>query len=897
MTLDTNKGATPMMAQYIEIKGANPDSLLFYRMGDFYELFFEDAEIASRSLGIVLTKRGKHQGYDIPMCGVPVERADEYLQRLIAAGHRVAVCEQMEDPAEAKKRGPKSVVRRDVTRLVTPGTITEEKLLDPTRANLLLAISRIRENDGSWRYGIASTDISTGQFKVVEVNEASLLAEISRLDPREIVIPDRLIDETGPLKSLHRDMPGVFTPIARDGFDAASAERRLQSYFGVSSLSGFGAFTRAELSAAAAVIAYIERTQLGNRPPISPPSRDSENHIMQIDAATRANLELGRTLTGERQGSLLSVIDKTVTSAGARLLAERLAGPSTDPSVIGERHDSVAFFLDHNPLRAEIRNQLKATPDIARALSRLAMERGGPRDLAALRDAFHIAHAIAFVIKNSKGSPIEINRAIIALQSLDPDLANLFNLALSDDLPLNKRDGGFIREGYSSELDQLRQLRDESRHVIASLQARYIEVSGVRTLRIKHNNFLGYFIEVPQAAGELFLQPEYAALFIHRQTMQGAMRFSTTELADLETRIASAADKALSIEWGLYNELAGRAIAATEAIKQAADALAIIDVAAAFGELAHSMSYIRPVMTTDLDFNVEGGRHPVVEEALKRQGDVFVANDTDLSPPIDLMAGRIQVVTGPNMAGKSTYLRQNALIAVMAQTGAYVPARHAKIGIVDRLFSRVGAADDLARGRSTFMVEMIETAAILNQATERSLVILDEIGRGTATFDGLSIAWATIEHLHEKNRCRALFATHFHELTALSKRLSRLTNATMRVTDHHDEVIFLHEVVAGTANRSYGIQVAKLAGLPRTVIERATMILSELEASDRQAPVERMIDDLPLFSALSNRIPSSPAVVQSVDPVRALLESIHPDELTPRDALEWLYRLKAEAKV
>ena len=886
---------TPMMAQFIEIKGANPDSLLFYRMGDFYELFFEDAEIASRTLGIVLTKRGKHQGNDIPMCGVPVERADEYLQRLIAAGHRVAVCEQMEDPAEAKKRGPKSVVRRDVTRLVTPGTITEDRLLDPSRANLLVAVARARQDDGSWRYGLASADISTGKFRVTETEEASLLAEIARLEPREILLPDTLIDEPGPLKMLYRDMPAAVTPMARDGFDAMSAERRLSSFFSVASLAGFGTFSKAELAAAAAITAYIERTQLGVRPPLSPPTRETTNAAMQIDAATRANLELTRTLSGERQGSLLATIDYTVTAPGARLLAERIAGPLTILEDIQTRHDSVAFFLDRRALRHELRTALKATPDMGRALARLAMDRGGPRDLAALRDAFHLAQSVSTRIKGNDETPLEIRTAGHALDALNSDLAAYFHNALSDDLPLNKRDGGFIRAGFSTALDEIRSLRDESRRVIASLQANYIEQTGAKTLRIKHNNFLGYFLEVPQAAGEQFLQPPHSALFIHRQTMQGAMRFSTVELADLDSRIASAADQALALELDIFADLSQRVVAQMEAIKQAADALAIIDVSTAFAELADDQSYIRPTLTNGLDFDIESGRHPVVETALKRQGAAFVANHAVLSPPDGSPSGRIQIITGPNMAGKSTYLRQNALLAVLAQAGAYVPAKRATIGIVDRLFSRVGAADDLARGRSTFMVEMIETAAILNQASERSLVILDEIGRGTATFDGLSIAWATIEHLHEGNRCRALFATHFHELTALTKRLNRLVNATMRVTDHHGEVIFLHEVVPGTADRSYGIQVARLAGLPRSVIERATTILAELEASDRQAPVARMIDDLPLFSALEQPRPQNTRIPDQPDRLREALAAIHPDELTPREALEALYRLKSTA--
>ncbi|MFM8701454.1 MAG: DNA mismatch repair protein MutS [Hyphomicrobiales bacterium] len=880
---------TPVMAQYVEIKSANPDCLLFYRMGDFYELFFEDAESASRALGIVLTKRGKHLGQDIPMCGVPIDRADDYLQRLIALGHRVAVCEQMEDPAEARKRGAKSVVRRDVTRLVTPGTITEDRLLDPARSNALLAIARTRNADGSWTYGLASTDISTGRFIVSETSETSLSAEIARIEPREILIPDGILDEAS-LKNLWRETSTAIAPIARDGFDPASAEKRLTAFYGVASLAGFGALSRAELSAAAAIVAYIERTQLAARPPHAPPVHEASGGLLQIDAATRANLELTRTLAGERQGSLIAAIDRTVTPPGARLLMERIAGPLTDPNEISNRHDSVAFFLANRSLRSEVRTQLKALPDMTRALSRLAMERGGPRDLAAIREALILAARVAGSVRSSAELPTELQGSLQCLEHLNPDLAPALTAALAEELPLQRRDGGFIRQGFLPELDDTWSLRDESRRVIAALQARYAEETGARTLRIKHNNFLGYFVEVPQNFGEILLSPSFSATFIHRQTMQGAMRFSTAELSDLEIRISSAGDKAIGLELAIFEDLSKRVVDEGEHIRLASDALAAIDVAAALADLAEVQRYVRPVMDQSLNFVVSAGRHPVVEVSLSAGGHTFVANDTDLSPPDGHMTGKISLITGPNMAGKSTYLRQNALIAVLAQIGSFVPAREARLGIVDRLFSRVGAADDLARGRSTFMVEMIETAAILNQATDRSLVILDEIGRGTATFDGLSIAWATIEHLHEANRCRALFATHFHELTALVRKLPRLANATMRVTDHHGDVIFLHEVIPGVADRSYGIQVARLAGLPRSVTDRAGIILAELEASDRQAPVARMIDDLPLFSAF-NRPIANISAPPSPDPLREALADINPDHLTPKEALDVLYRL------
>lgn len=872
---------TPMMAQYIEIKAANPDCLLFYRMGDFYELFFEDAEIASRALGIVLTKRGKHQGADIPMCGVPVERADDYLQRLIGLGHRVAVCEQMEDPAEARKRGAKSVVKRDVVRLVTPGTITEERLLEPGRANVLLAIARVRSADDEWTYGLGAADISTGAFTLSQTALQGLAGEIARIEPSEIVAPDALHDDPQTRRILEESKIAL-APVGSLPSDIG-AERRLLEFFGVRTLDGFGALARAEIAAAALAVAYIERTQIGVRPPLRQPTRLARGATMEIDAATRANLELTRTLAGARDGSLLACIDLTVTSAGSRLLAERLAAPLTDVGAIAGRLDAVQFFVEQTGLRARLRTLLKAAPDMARALARIALGRGGPRDLAAIRDGYAACRAIGADLAAATQPPQETAACAREIASIDGVLENALARALADDLPLLRRDGGFVRAGYDANLDETRALRDESRRVVASLQAQYCELAETKQIKIKHNNFLGWFIETPQAQGEKLLQPPFNAHFIHRQTMAGAMRFSTTELAELEARIASAADRALAIENAIFDDLSAQAQAQAAAIKAAADALGALDVYAGLAELAAQREWTRPRIDNSLSFAIEGGRHPVVEAALRKSGDGFVANDCDLSGPD---AGRIGVVTGPNMAGKSTYLRQNALVAILAQMGSYTPAAKAHIGVVDRLFSRVGAADDLARGRSTFMVEMVETAAILNQATGRSLVILDEIGRGTATFDGLSIAWAAIEHLHESNRSRALFATHFHELTQLTKKLPRLVNLTMRVADWNGDLVFLHEVTKGAADRSYGIQVARLAGLPEAVISRAQTILAELEAGERKRPAA-LIDDLPLFSAAA----PAPAP-QARDEVRDALASIDPDDLSPRAALDAVYKLK-----
>ena len=883
-----NGRITPMMEQYVEIKAANPDCLLFYRMGDFYELFFNDAEVASRALGIVLTKRGKHLGKDIPMCGVPIERADEYLHKLIAHGHRVAVCEQLEDPAEAKKRGAKSVVRRDVVRLVTPGTLTEDSLLDAKRNNYLLAIARARASvGGGSRFGLAFLDMSTGEFRLTECD--NIAAELARLEPGEIIVSDALYDDPE-FAPLLRALP--VSPVGRDVFDGATAERRLAAFFAVATTQAFGALSRLELAAAAACVTYVERTQFGKRPPLSPPVREAAGATLAIDAATRANLELMRTLAGEQRGSVLAAIDRTVTAAGFRLLSARLAAPLTDPAAIARRLDAIDTMLAAAPLRSELRSRLAAAPDLARALARLALGRGGPRDLAAIREGLLAAKELAGRLGDLEALPEELGEAAAALRRPDPSIAGELANALADELPAFRRDGGFVRAGYDEALDETRALRDESRRVVAALQARYADETQVRALKIRHNNVLGYFVEVTAQHGDRLMAAPLNQSFIHRQTLAGQVRFTTTELGELEAKIASAADRALGIELEIFDALTARVTAIAEDIKAAAQALATLDVAAALAMLAAEQRYVRPQVDRSLAFAIDGGRHPVVEQALAAP---FVANDCDLSPPADETAGRIYLVTGPNMAGKSTYLRQNALIAVLAQMGSFVPARSARIGVLDRLFSRVGAADDLARGRSTFMVEMVETAAILNQASGRSLVILDEIGRGTATFDGLSIAWATVEHLNETNRCRTLFATHFHELTALASKLDRLTNVTVRVKEWQGDVVFLHEVVAGAADRSYGIAVAKLAGLPAAVIERAKLILAELEAEDRTSHARRLIDDLPLFAASARPSPGPPTLDEAGNLVIAALAALNPDEMSPRQAIEALYALKAKA--
>jgi DNA mismatch repair protein MutS len=883
-------GATPMMAQYLEIKSANADSLLFYRMGDFYEMFFDDAAVASRALGIALTKRGKHLGEDIPMCGVPVHAADDYLQRLIAQGFRVAVCEQTEDPAEAKKRGPKAVVRRDVVRLVTPGTLTEESLLDARAHNFLTALFHAPQRDGAEQsFALASLDISTGELIAASARLADLPGELARIRPGEVLAGDDIASDAD-LRRLIAEAGAALTPAPRAHFDSVRGERALKDRLGVAALDAFGEFTRAELAALSGLLTYVEITQVGRAPLLRPPRKETSGSLLLIDAATRANLELARSNQGARAGSLLAAIDRTVTAAGARELASRLASPLTGVDQVNARLDAVAYLANEPRLRPELREALKAAPDLARALARLALGRGGPRDLGAVRDAIRAAHDLAAHLLRygeALGLPHELMSIVERLAAAPPRVAQSLADSLAEELPVNARDGGFIRTGFNGDLDEHRRLRDSSRQVIAGLQATYAEATGIKGLKVRHNNVLGYFVEVTALHAPTLTKPPHVETFVHRQTMANAVRFSTPELAEIEARITSAADRALALELDLFAGLIAEILNEEQALSAASAGLAELDHYAGLAELAVEQSYVRPKIDASLVFAVEEGRHPMVEQNLHRSdGAHFIGNDCRLGDDSE-DGTRVLVVTGPNMAGKSTFLRQNALIVVLAQAGSFVPAKAAHIGIVDRLFSRVGAADDLARGRSTFMVEMVETASILNQATERSFVVLDEIGRGTATFDGLSIAWAALEYLHEVNRSRVLFATHYHELTALADKLARAANATVEVKEWRDEIVFLYRVAPGAADRSYGIHVAKLAGLPAPVLARAGEVLKELEKADGRPKPADLAGDLPLFQATK-----PPAGLGEPSPLDQALEAVNPDAMTPKEALEALYRLK-----
>jgi len=864
---------TPMMAQFLEIKAAYPDALLFYRMGDFYEMFFDDAIAAAEALDIALTKRGKHDDQDIPMCGVPHHAAEGYFLTLIRKGFRVAVCEQMESPAEAKKRGYKAVVKREVVRLVTPGTLTEDSLLDARRHNFLAAYAVIRDEAA-----LAWVDISTGAFHVMPCSGVNLGPELARLTPREVIVVDGSEADWAGIVS---DNGATLTTLGAAAFDSTAGEKRLCALYKVGSLDAFGGFSRVEISAMSAVAEYLDITQKGNLPLLRAPVQEGQSAAMQIDAATRRSLELTHAMNGGKQGSLLHCIDRTITAGGARMLERRLSSPSCTLPVIHARQDCVEHLVNNTRLTEDIRDQLRGVHDLDRALSRLALDRGGPRDMAAIRNTLGQAQALAECVTGDL--PSLLADAAKDLTGHDELLA-LLDDALVAEPPLLSRDGGFIAPGYDEELDEVRKLRDEGRSVIAAMQAEFIELSGIPSLKIKHNNVLGYFIETTATHADKMMAAPLNETFIHRQTTANQVRFTTVELSEIETRILNAGGRALEIEKRLYSSLTQSIVALSGQLGALARALAEFDLATSLAHLSVAENWTRPLVDDSRAFEITGGRHPVVEAALQKAGEPFIANDCGLTD------APIWLLTGPNMAGKSTFLRQNALLAILAQMGGYVPAAKAHIGIVSQIFSRVGASDDLARGRSTFMVEMVETAAILNQADDRALVILDEIGRGTATYDGLSIAWATLEHLHDVNRCRALFATHYHEMSALSNKLDGVENATVTVKEWEGDVIFLHEVKRGTADRSYGVQVARLAGLPPVVVERAKVVLEALEKGEREggSAQKAIIDDLPLFSATPAPSPQKPKDSE----VETRLKSILPDELTPKEALSLIYELR-----
>ena len=867
---------TPMMQQYWELKNAHPECLLFFRMGDFYELFFEDAIKAAPVLDIALTRRGKEQGEDVAMCGVPVHAYEAYLPKLIRAGFRVAIAEQMEDPEAARARakaqkGGKALVMRQIIRIITPGTLTEDSFLDSASANYLAVLAEV-----AGELSVAWCDLAQGIPVVQSTDWNNVSALLSRLNPSELVISEKIkaAEAQRDFLDTYKDIIS-FAPSVR--FDSESAKRAVLRQYSVTSLDSFGSFSKNETTALGVLLDYIALTQKQQVSLLQPPRLASVSGVLAIDAATRRNLELTQSLDGARKGSLLATIDRTKTNAGARLLAEYLAAPLTDVAAIEARLSRVEYFVQHADWREALRAMLKACPDLPRALTRLSLGRGSPRDLAIVRVSLESATKLRFFMNQHAHELNDDLKALSAELGEHSSLIDILTRALTPELPFLARDGGFIAQGFHAQLDELVSLRDDSKKLIAGLQNKYVQQTKIQTLKIRHNNVIGYHVDITPTQADKLLQPPFNQDFIHRQTLSSAVRFTTNELAELERKTSEAGDKALQIELQLFDELVQRVLSVFEVLRKAANAMAQLDVATALADLAHEQNWCKPVLDNSAAFEIIKGRHPVVEASLKQHSKNFIANDCDLSAD-----SRLWLVTGPNMAGKSTFLRQNAILVVLAQAGSFVPASSAHIGIVDKLFSRVGAADDLARGRSTFMVEMIETAAILHQATPKSLVILDEIGRGTATFDGLSIAWGSLEYLYHHNQCRGLFATHYHELTVLREQLPSLRCATAKVKEWNNEIIFLHEVGEGIAESSYGIHVAQLAGLPAPVIAPAGAILQQLQEGQHN---KTAITPSKSQDFTAKRVSEKSALDKA-------FEVINPDELTPREALEKLYMLK-----
>ncbi len=860
-------GTTPMMAQYLALKAEAGDCLLFYRMGDFFELFFDDARTAAQVLDIALTSRGEHQGEPVPMCGVPVHAAEGYLARLIKAGCRVAIAEQVETPEEAKKRGgSKALVARDIVRFVTAGTLTEEALLEPRRANVLAAVCEVRGT-----IGLAACDISTGRMELEECSADRLGAALARLGASEVVAPEGWAD--APLEAIVRP--------SRD-FASDGGAARLMAVHGVATLDGFGSFTRAMLAAAGGLLGYLDHVGRGKLPLLLPPvARDGQAHLA-MDEATRASLEILVSSQGTRRGSLIEALDRCVTGAGARLLAEDLSAPLTDTAMIEARLALVEWLHDKPLLRGDLRTVLRALPDVGRALGRVVAGRGSPRDLGQLRDGLSEARRIHDHLSGQAERPALLE-ALLPHLTGHGALTDLFARALVPSPPTERGQGGFIAEGYDHALDELRRISGDARRAIAALEAKYRDQTGIAALKIRHNGVLGYFVEVPARHADVLMAPDSG--FTHRQTMAGAVRFNALALHEEASRIAEAGGHALAAEEAHFEELVGEAVKARHAIAATAEALARLDVACGQAERAAEGGWCRPQVVDDNRLEIEGGRHPVVETALAAKGERFVANDCRLSP-----SDRLWLVGGPNMGGKSTFLRQNALIVLLAQAGGFVPAARATVGLTDRLFSRVGASDNLARGRSTFMVEMVETAAILAQASERSFVILDEVGRGTSTYDGLALAWAVVEAVHGVNKCRCLFATHYHELSRLAESCEALSLHHVRAREWQGDLVLLHELAEGPADRSYGLAVAKLAGVPAPVVARASAVLQRLEKGRAETGgLAAGLGDLPLFAAAIEH------KEEVVDTLRERLHALDVDALSPREALDLLYELKREA--
>lgn len=860
---------TPMMAQYLEIKKQYPDCLLFYRLGDFYELFFEDAKTASSFLGLVLTSRGKTESTNIPMCGIPFHAYQNYLTRLVKGGYKVAICEQTEDPAEAKKRGSNAIVRREVVRIVTAGTLIEDDLLDAKKNNFLATVVA-----GFDDYALAWVDMSTGAFYTQTAKKDDVYSSLSRIDAAEILLAENFFEQH---KHVIKEQDDRYSFWPAEKFSYIKSQDELNSFFSKPDLT---VFERHEIIAAGVLLSYILNSLKGAKPALRIPEKTTSTKFMEIDASTRQSLELTASLANNKnETSVLKTIDFTKTAIGARLLASQLSTPLLDKGEINNRLDKVEFFINNPTIRDTVRDILKTIPDIERALSRVMLGNSGPKEILSIANGLKQLPLIRTQIYKDT-PPQSLQTDLVQLNEYSEIVREILSAITDVETPQLARTGDFIKEGYYAPLDELINIQKNAKYTIRDLQLKYIEKTGIGNLKISFNNLIGYYIEVPTKSSDLMMTDKSLG-FIHKQTMLNVMRFTTDELIEFENKIIHAKELSLEMELEIFNRLVQMICAQNDELIRTCMAIGNIDVACSHASYANTYTCCRPQLTDDTSFFIKGGRHPVVEKALQKERVAFIPNDCEMSDDQELL----WILTGPNMAGKSTFLRQNAVIAILAQIGMYVPAESAVIGIVDKLYSRVGASDDLARGRSTFMVEMVEVASILNGATEKSLVILDEVGRGTATYDGLSIAWSVIEYLHDKNKCRALFATHYHELTALANRLDKIALYTMRVKEWQGDIVFLHEIMKGATDRSYGIHVGKLAGLPESVIKRAEDILNQLE--EKKQEQKPLFDDLPLFSQTFNQISK-----EKDYPALKALKDLDIDALSPREALNQLYQLK-----
>ena len=893
--MDYFEKATPMMQQYLSVKAQHKDCLLMYRMGDFYELFFDDAVVASKALDIALTHRGTHMGKPVPMCGVPYHAFSSYMPKLVRQGFKVAICDQMESPEEAKKRGYKAVVKREVSRIITAGTLTEDNLLNGSFNNYLMSVMF---TDGlESKVSVALTDISTGEFTIYSFDEnavSELLSLTIVKNPAEIIMSEdnvknpKLENFVSQFKSKIVLKPNTF-------FDYINSKKNICDVFHVAETSVLGDFSDTEVCVQGAVLNYISLTQIGKMPNISKPHKESNSDILQIDAFSVKNLEIFENMNDDttKSSNLFYVMYKTKTPLGKRELKRVLSAPLANSNEINKRLNIVDFFFNDSSLIENIREFLSQVFDIQRIVSRISCNRAGPRDLLNIGDTLAVIPQLKALLLSATENCIDnpIKSIIDDLKDFS-SLSHNIKSAIIDEPPLIIRDGGFIKQGYNSILDEYKSLSQNTKQVILDLQAKYSLNTGILNLKIKYNNISGYFIEVPTKQASSLLDAKSG--FTHKQTLVNCVRFTTPELSEIEQKILVAQEKYLSLELSLFDELCKSILSRIDDINLLSYAIARLDLYSSLALLAQVNDYIKPVVDDSFNFEIIDGRHPVVEENLKHQNIAFIPNDCVLENKNE--DSKLWILTGPNMAGKSTFLRQNAIITIMAQIGSFVPASSAHIGVVNKLFSRVGASDNLARGQSTFMVEMSETATILNQADERSFVILDEIGRGTATFDGLSIAWAVLEYLNNINRCRGIFATHYHELTGVISKMKNVSAHTMEIKEYNGDVVFIHKVGIGTADKSYGIHVAKIAGIPDEVVSRASQILENLESDDTNLSNKKLvkkIDDMDLFSYKPQS--ESAKKVEEDAKLRRLrdkLKEINPDDLSPKSALSIMYEIK-----